>query len=502
MLLARRNVLLQGNGGVRYGSTVSNMLKSQGLPSLQSLRLPGEPDRPQILTAEVPGPRTHALKVKMDLLQQNTDTVVAFADYSKSIGNYLCDADGNMLLDVYGQISSLALGYNHPAIIESLLDPQNLPYLAQRPALSNFPPMDWFDRVEGSLMAVAPRHMQGVTTMMCGSCSVENALKTAFLVYRRRERAGEPATPEEECSCMENQAPGSPSLSAISFKGAFHGRTIGALSCTRSKVIHKIDVPAMDWPSAPFPSLKYPLDEHVDANRQEEDRCLYEFERLIVQWKQKAPVAAVIVEPIQSEGGDNFAQNHFFRGIREISAKHGVLMIVDEVQTGGGNCGRMWQHEIWGLPEPPDMVTFSKKMCTGGFYTRSGIQPAHGYQIFNTWMGDPSKLVQLEAILDRIKKDDLLTRAKETGAVLARGLQILERRVPRKLSNARGVGTFRSIDFATPEMLAAFLQELRNLGVLAGSCGKKTLRLRPTLTFGPEEALIVLDALEEALKKV
>lgn len=110
---------------------------------------------------------------------------------------------------------------------------------------------------------------------------------------------------------MFNQSPGSPSLSAMSFEGAFHGRTLGALSCTHSKPIHKLDVPAFDWPIAKFPRYKYPLEENARENSQEDDRCLAHVEQLIQDYSQKAPVAALIVEPIQAEGGDNHGAVHY-----------------------------------------------------------------------------------------------------------------------------------------------------------------------------------------------
>lgn len=101
-------------------------------------------------------------------------------------------------------------------------------------------------------------------------------------------------------SCMKNHAPGSPDLSVMSFKTAFHGRLLGSLSLTRSKAIHKLDVPAYDWPAVTFPLLKYPLDEFAAENAETEARALAEVEATIIEWKKKKPVAALIVEPIQS----------------------------------------------------------------------------------------------------------------------------------------------------------------------------------------------------------
>lgn len=109
----------------------------------------------------------------------------------------------------------------------------------------------------------------------------------------------------------------------IYYLGAFHGRTLGSLSTTHSKYIHKIDVPAFDWPIASFPQYKYPLEENVRDNRAEDERCLAEIEDLIVKYgkEKKIPVAGVIIEPIQAEGGDNHGSSEFFQKLRQLTKK-------------------------------------------------------------------------------------------------------------------------------------------------------------------------------------
>lgn len=121
----------------------------------------------------------------------------------------------------------------------------------------------------------------------------------------------------------------------------------------------------MDWPKAPFPMLKYPLSQHEIENARIEAECLKETENIIKTWKKK--IAAVIVEPIQGEGGDNHASPSFFEGLRQITKRNDVLLIIDEVQTGVGSTGKFWAHEHWNLSSPPDMVCFSKKMQGGKF---------------------------------------------------------------------------------------------------------------------------------------
>lgn len=243
---------------------------------------------------------------------------------------------------------------------------------------------------------------------MAGSDAIETSYKAAFMYRRRIERGeGVDFTSQEIESAMKNQSPGSPDLAIMSFKKAFHGRLFGSLSTTRSKPIHKLDIPAFDWPQASFPVLKYPLEDNVEANKEEEQRCLAEVEDIIKTWR--CPIAAVVIEPIQSEGGDNHASPVFFQGLRDITKRHGVLFIVDEVQTGVGATGKFWAHEHWGLDSPPDMVTFSKKAQTAGYYFgNSLLRPNMPYRQFNTWMGDPVRAILFRGIIEEIQRLDLV----------------------------------------------------------------------------------------------
>jgi 4-aminobutyrate aminotransferase/(S)-3-amino-2-methylpropionate transaminase len=209
------------------------------------------------------------------------------------------------MLDVFAQIASIPVGYNNPAFLELADTPAFKTALANRAALGVNPNIDWVDSVEKAFMSVAPKGMTNVFTVMCGSCANENAFKTAFMYKASKRRGQNQAFTELELSsCMNNQAPGSPDdMSILSFGQGFHGRLFGSLTATASKAIHKVDIPAFDWPKAPFPALKYPLHENVEHNKQAEKKALDEVENQIKNAKKE--VAAVVVEPIQSEGGDN-----------------------------------------------------------------------------------------------------------------------------------------------------------------------------------------------------
>lgn len=233
----------------------------------------------------------------------------------------------------YSQIASVPVGYNNPTLIEASKSPEMISALVNRAAIGNFPSTTWYDLLEGGLMKVAPEGLNQIFTAQSGSEANELAFKASFMLWRRKERGeGTAWSSEDMTSCLNNAKPGSPDLAVLSFRNSFHGRGFGSLSTTRSKAVHKLDIPSFNWPQAPFPMLKYPIEEHVADNKTEETRCLQQVESIITSWH--CPVAALIVEPIQSEGGDNHASAAFFQGLRDITKKHGVVMIVDEVQTG------------------------------------------------------------------------------------------------------------------------------------------------------------------------
>ncbi|KAL1132085.1 hypothetical protein AAG570_010043, partial [Ranatra chinensis] len=376
--------------------------------------------------------------------------------------------------------------------------------IVNRPALGVFPGKDWPEKLKSVLLSVAPKGLSKVTTMMCGSCSNENAYKVMFMTYMRKQRGQRLQFNHEETeSCMINMPPGSPKLSILSFKGAFHGRTLGVLSTTHSKYVHKIDVPAFEWPIASFPAYKYPLKDHVAENKREDERCLAEVEDLIVSYKKKGnPVAGIVVEPIQSEGGDNEASPEFFQNLQRIAKKHGSGLLIDEVQTGGGPTGRMWCHEHFNLDSPPDIVTFSKKMQLGGYYHNDDFTVEMPYRVFNTWMGDPGKLVMLSGVVEVINRDNLLGVVEESGQTLRRGLDRLAEVHPNLVSAVRGRGTFLAFSAPDTKTRDSIITKLRNKGVQAGGCGEVSVRLRPALIFQPSHAEIFLDKLSQVLNEI
>ncbi|KAJ8613054.1 hypothetical protein MRB53_037106 [Persea americana] len=180
-----------------------------------------------------------------------------------------------------------------PALLSAASSPAMVSALVNRPALGNFPSHDWSSLLTSSLLRVAPKGLDQVFTATAGSDANETAYKAAFMWKAQQRRGGRDVdfTAEEMASSMRNEAPGAPNMSILSFS-------------RRSR------------------RCAIPLEQYEAENAAEEARCLAEVERLIVEYP--SPPAAVVVEPIQSEGGDNHASPAFFRGLREITTKHDV----------------------------------------------------------------------------------------------------------------------------------------------------------------------------------
>ncbi len=465
---------------------------------VKAVSLAVEPPAASVRTA-IPGPRSLELRARHGAIQ-DARTVHFYQDAQRSAGNYIVDVDGNTLLDVYGHIAALPLGYNHPDLLHAWKAGRFDWCAGWRPSLGVAVPPEWVGVAE-SLMRVAPAGMAQVFTVTTGAEAVENALKAAFVWHASRRRGGAPASAEELDACMTNSQASANGMKVLSFTGGFHGRSLGALSATRSRAIHKVDFPAFDWPVVEFPANRFPRSEHQAYNDEVEARALASVEATFRTFFDR--VAAVIVEPIQGEGGDNHASPSFFRGLRRLCTQYGAALIADEVQTGVGATGTMWAHEAWGAEGAPDIMTFSKKMQLGGFYCRKEFVPDEPLRIFNTWLGDPLRGAQAEVILEVIERDRLLEYTAATGNALGAGLAALVGEFPDIFSQARHAGTFAAIDGRDSDTCGRLTQAALARGLEIGRAGARTLRFRPALVFGArhvEEALAHLRGVARGLR--
>lgn len=468
--------------------------------SVSETYFPNEPKAPVVKTSSFPGP---ASKAGIESLGQVFDSRPAYfiADYENSVGNYLADVDGNQYLDVYAQIASIPLGYNNPALIEAAKSDKMIRAIVDRPALGNFPGKDTQEIIE-DLLKVAPKGQDKIWSGLSGADANELAFKAAFMWYQAKQRGGHAKafSDEDNESVMKNQAPGSPDLAILSFKRAFHGRLFASASTTCSKPVHKLDLPSFKWPKAEFPSYKYPLDKHEAENKAEDERCLKIVDEIYSSWA--VPIAALLIEPIQSEGGDNHASPAFFQGLRDITLKHGSLLIIDEVQTGVGATGTFWAHEHFNITPAPDMVTFSKKFQSAGYYFHDPeIIPNVAYRQFNTWCGDPARMILAGAIGQEVVKYDLATKAQEVGGYLYGKLEKLAEKYPTHIRDLRGKNraTFIAWSLADANARNKFLGDMKTVGINIGGCAEDSVRLRPTLVFEKKHADILVEAIDKVL---
>ena len=396
-------------------------------------------------------------------------------DYERSIGNYAADADGNYILDLYCSIASLPVGYNHPDMVYNSLDPALYKYVAQRPALGVLPDQSWPDLIRTSLMPIAPSGLTEVfLTCGCGTSAVENAVKSAIHHYSLSH-------------------PGS-SPQVLSFGKAFHGRSLGALSLTRSKPIHKVGIPAFEWPVVDFPTVKYPYLQWERENGKEEERAIRDVEKTL----KAGNVAAVIVEPIMGEGGDLQASPNFYLGVQTLCKAYGAAFIVDEVQTGVGTTGLFWAHQHWGPRADPDYVVFAKKMQVSGYFTKKEFRPDQAGVVSNTWMGDPLRLSMFNTVRRIIHSQRLVKNAEFVGKYLRTQLEEFGKK--GLLTNARGTGMFLAFDMPSPAEALKLTQAMLRLGVNLAPCGERSVRLRPSLVFQTKHADVFLSLLGHALK--
>lgn len=459
-------------------------------------RSPVPGPRRQVLT-ELPGPRARAL-MATGTFDMQAFYRAAVVDDVASEGCSLVDVDGNVFLDMFASFALGALGYNHPAMLEvarspafarAAVNPTSTPFLTTA---------SWFEFMQAMETRYAPPGMSKMFCVDAGGEGVEAALKAAFIVHgeRRRERTGASPDPlqlgeDEKAAIMENA--GTDAV-VVSFSGAFHGRGLGPMSATHSKLMHKADLPAFPWPMVPFPANRFPLVEHADENAASEARSLAELAEVLDRYAGR--VAAVMVEPVQSEGGDRHASAGFFRGVQELAHNAGAAFMLDEVQTGVAISGTMWLHEQFELPRPPDLVSFGKKMQLGGFFAAPEYDIHRFGRMYQTRNGDRARAMLALATLRTIDAENLLANVRETGAIFLAGLQAIARSYPSLISEPRGRGFLLAFDLPTPAARDGFLSRCLNRGVFATYTGTRSVRIRPHLITGVpevEEALGVFD---------
>ena len=397
-------------------------------------------------------------------------------------GSSVEDVDGNVFLDCAAGIAVNSTGHSHPAVVKAITEQ------AQR--FLHMSGTDFYYelqvRLAEELASIVPIH-GGARSFFgnSGTEAVEACLKLARYKTGRQN--------------------------VIAFLGAFHGRTLGSLSLTASKAIQRRGFGPM-LPGvyhAPYPDrYRAPLGSTPESCA---DACVDFIEhQLFTHLVSPDEVAAVIVEPIQGEGGYIVAPDAFLQRLRELTTKHGILLVTDEVQSGMGRSGKMFAIEFSGVE--PDMIAIAKGIASGlplgVAVARADLMTWPPGAHASTFGGNPVACAAALATI-ALLKDQLVANAADVGAHLMAGLQSLAGKHPL-IGDVRGRGLMIGVELvrdrqtkerATAERDAAVTAAF-NRGLLVLGAGKNAIRFSPPLVLTRAEAETAVRIFDEALSEV
>ncbi|MFP5308476.1 MAG: L-lysine 6-transaminase [Actinomycetes bacterium] len=409
-------------------------------------------------------------------------------DLDASAGSRLVDArTGTAYLDMFTYYASNALGMNHPRLHEADVEADLLRAARHKPSNSDVysPEQARFVRAFQRVLGVP--ELPYLFLIEGGALAVENAIKAAFdWKSRRNEAAGRSAALGTK---------------VLHLTGAFHGRTGYTMSLTNTDPRKVARFPKFDWPRITTPVLRFPLEEHAEANRAAEDAALAEARAAFEAHPHD--IACFLAEPIQGEGGDRHLSARFLQAMQALCHEHDALFVLDEVQTGVGLTGTAWAHQQLGLE--PDLVAFGKKTHVCGVMggRRLDLIDDHVWKVSSrinsTFGGGLVDMVRATHTFGVIERDGLVDRAAELGAKLLGRLQELEDR-HEAVSQARGRGLMCAFDLPDGDARDRVVQRMfAEEQVFLLGCGARTIRFRPTLTVTEDDLDTAITALDRVL---
>ena len=419
------------------------------------------------------------------------DALPLVFDLEKSQGSFVVDArSGERYLDFFTFFASLPIGFNHPSLLTPRWKERLLRAALHKPSSSDSYTEDMASFVETFAELAMPEGFEHLFLIEGGALAVENALKAAF-DWKARKRLARGLSPLD--------------LKVLHYREAFHGRSGYTLSLTNTDPVKTDLFPKFDWPRIPNPKQRFPVDAAEERRVAEAERTALEGMGAAFK-KHPDLIAAIIIETIQGEGGDNHFRAEFLRALREAADREGAMLIFDEVQCGFGLTGRMWAFEHFGVV--PDMVAFGKKSQVCGFMAGPRIDeiPDNVFRvpsrINSTWGGNLVDMVRCEAYLKIMREEGLIENAARTGAHLLAGLEDVGRNSKGKIDNVRGRGLMCAFDVASAELRKEVLKRALEEKLLIMPCGPRSIRIRPPLTLSAAEADLGLECLSRTLGKV
>ena len=414
-------------------------------------------------------------------------------DLDKSSGSYLYNkATDSRLIDLYGFFGSLPVGYNHPYFEQT--DVKSDLLRASRIKIANSDVysdgyarfIETFTRVAG----LPP--LERYLVIEGGALAIENTLKAAMdWKVRKNMAAGR----------------GERGTDVLHFRRAFHGRSGYTMSLTNTDP-RKTDLFAkFDWPRVSNPAIDFSLPENereADVIAREE-KSEQEIRSAIAE--RGTDICAIIIEPIQGEGGDNHFRGEWLKKLRVICDENEILLIFDEVQTGLGTTGRTWCSQHFGVK--PDLMAFGKKVQVCGVMAGPRLDEVEDNafrlpsRLNSTWGGNYTDMIRSTHFLRIIEKEKLIENAQKVGDHFLKALQNLQSQEPM-ISAVRGRGLFIACDLPDPKTRDEFWKGLFDRGLLVLKSGDHSIRFRPALDITTEvvdEAIDLLRAQCQQLRK-
>ena len=380
------------------------------------------------------------------------------------------------LLDFFTCFASVPLGYNHPKMVGDKAFTDSLMRAAlTNPSNSDVYTVEYAQFVKTFGRIAIPDYLPHAFFVSGGALAVENALKAAM-----------------DWKVQKNYQKGynaEKGTKVLHFEHAFHGRSGYTLSLTntlpdKTKWFAKFDWPRVSSPMRTFPETA----ENLAATMEREGKAIEQIKQAFRDHKDD--ICAIIIEPIQAEGGDHHFRREFMEQLRVLADENEALLIYDEVQTGVGLTGKFWCHEHFGERARPDIIAFGKKMQVCGILAGRRIDDIDTNvfrvpsRINSTWGGSLVDMVRATKILEIIEEDQLLHHATATGAHLQRRLHELAGQYP-VISNVRGSGLLCAFDLPDTATRNAFLKKGLANGALFLGCGNRSIRFRPALIIEP-----------------
>jgi len=402
---------------------------------------------------------------------------------SRAEGCYVYDQSGVPYLDFTCGIGVTNTGHCHPKVVEAIRNQAGLLIHGQVNIILHEPILALIDE----LRTIVHPTLDGFFFSNSGAEAIEGAMKLA------RHATGR--------------------TNIIVFQGSFHGRTVGTMSLTTSKTIYRVGYqPLMPGVFvAPYPySYRYSWDEEKTSQW-----CLDELDYLLTTQTAPEETAAMLIEPVLGEGGYVVPPASFLQGLREVCDRHGILLILDEIQSGFGRTGRWFAYEHFGVR--PDIVTVAKALASGlpisGVFSRLELMEkwtpgSHG----GTFGGNAIAAAAGVATIQAMKEENMLENAQERGSQLLNGLRKIQTEYP-VIGDVRGLGLMVGTEFRTPKgkpdksTAKAVLHVCLDQKLLLLTCGAwdNTVRwIPPLIVTGPQidEALAIFrGALQKIISK-